>query len=97
MRKRILALLAVLFTFGMLATACGSSDDSSSSSSSDDSSSSSSSDDSSSSSSSEAAETEAASDTKAAFIMVAPIGDAGWNYAHDVGSCLLYTSPSPRD
>ena len=94
MRKRILALLAVLFTFGMLATACGSSDDSSSSSSSDnsssssssdDSSSSSSSDDSSSSSSSEAAETEAASDTKAAFIMVAPIGDAGWNYAHDVG------------
>ena len=24
-------------------------------------------------------------DTKAAFVMVAPIGDAGWNFMHDQG------------
>ena len=27
----------------------------------------------------------AASDTKAAFVMVAPVGDAGWNFMHDQG------------
>ena len=30
-------------------------------------------------------EVDSGPETKAAFIMVAPIGDAGWNYAHDVG------------
>ncbi|HAE54371.1 MAG TPA: hypothetical protein DCG25_05320, partial [Acidimicrobiaceae bacterium] len=72
MRKRLIALLAVLFAFGML-TACGS-DDSSSSSSSE-----------ASSSSETEEEADSGPETKAAFIMVAPIGDAGWNYAHDVG------------
>ena len=99
MRKRLIALLAVLFAFGMF-TACGS-DDSSSSSSSEASSSSSET------SSSAATDDDHGDDdhgdddhgddhhdddghdhsgpeTKAAFIMVAPIGDAGWNYAHDV-------------
>ena len=79
MRKRLIALLAVLFAFGML-TACGS-DDSSSSSSSEASSSSSEA----SSSSETEEEADSGPETKAAFIMVAPIGDAGWNYAHDVG------------
>ena len=77
--KRLIALLAVLFAFGML-TACGS-DDSSSSSSSEASSSSSEA----SSSSETEEEVDSGPETKAAFIMVAPIGDAGWNYAHDVG------------
>ena len=79
MRKRLIALLAVLFAFGML-TACGS-DDSSSSSSNEASSSSSEA----SSSSETEEEVDSGPETKAAFIMVAPIGDAGWNYAHDVG------------
>ena len=105
MRKRLIALLAVLFAFGMF-TACGS-DDSSSSSSSE-----------ASSSSSETSSSAATDDdhddddhgdddhgddhhdddghdhsgpeTKAAFIMVAPIGDAGWNYAHDVALSLIH-------
>ena len=48
-----------------------------------------------------------AKDVKAAFVYIGPTGDHGWTYQHDVGrkaveaagfkTCLLYTSPSPRD
>ena len=48
-----------------------------------------------------------AADKKIGFIYIGPPGDHGWTYMHDVGrkymedklgdSCLLYTSPSPRD
>ena len=48
---------------------------------------------------------------KVGFIYIGPPGDHGWTYMHDVGrkymesqlgdsittTCLLYTSPSPRD
>ena len=51
-----------------------------------------------------------AADVKVGFVYVGPVGDYGWTYEHDQGrlaveehfgnrveTCLLYTSPSPRD
>ena len=52
MYRRLLGLLAVVLSLGMVAAACGS---------------------------------DAAAETKAAFIYVGPVGDAGWTYAHDQG------------
>ena len=50
--RRLLGLLAMVLTLGMVASACGSDD---------------------------------GAETKAAFIYVGPVGDAGWTYAHDQG------------
>ena len=63
-------LLAFLTLFALLAAACGDSDDASDAA--DD-------------TTAPAETTEAAGDTKAAFVMVAPIGDAGWNFMHNEG------------
>lgn len=77
-KKMLLAMLAVI---AMFAAACGSSADDAIATTSDDT------------SSSTTDETEAAADeamedgkeVKAAFVMVAPIGDAGWNFMHNEG------------
>ena len=71
-RKVLIALLAIL---ALLAAACGSDDDTSTSD-----------------STTTAAPSDGdsgdggdASDVKAAFVMVAPVGDAGWNFMHNEG------------
>lgn len=69
-------LLAFLTLFALLAAACGDSDDASDAAD----------DTTAPAETTEAAgDTETASDTKAAFVMVAPIGDAGWNFMHNEG------------
>lgn len=77
-RKALIALLAIV---ALLAGACGS--DSSSTTTAADSGSADSENDAG--ASDTASSDAAASDTKAAFVMVAPIGDAGWNFTHNEG------------
>ena len=67
-------LIAFLAALGLIAAACGSS-----TASSDDVTDDAATDDDS------GSETEGATDVKAAFVMVAPVGDAGWNFMHDKG------------
>ncbi len=55
MTRTLRTLTALIATLGLLAAACGGSDDA------------------------------GGSDTKAAFVMVAPVGDAGWNFMHNEG------------
>ncbi len=67
--RLLLALLAIL---ALLAAACSSDDDASDSDAADD-------------GTSEEASGGDASDVKAAWVMVAPVGDAGWNFMHNEG------------
>ena len=70
MRRRLLALLVVVLTFGAVTSACGSDSETSSQASSETSSETSS---------------EPTCEVKAAFIYIGTPGDAGWTYAHDQG------------
>lgn len=67
------ALLALLTVLALLAAACGSDDADTTT------------DDTADQSDGDDATTDDASDTKAAFVMVAPVGDAGWNFMHNEG------------
>ncbi len=78
--KRLLALLAVL---ALLAAACGSDGDSETTTDEADSAEAETTDEGD--SSEDDGAMEEASDVKAAFVMVAPIGDAGWNFMHNEG------------
>ena len=70
-------LLALLATFAMLAAACGGSTSTETSDSG--------SDDAAAAADGAADDSGDAGDTKAAFVMVAPVGDAGWNFMHNEG------------
>ena len=65
------ALFALLTVLALVAAACGSSTDAATDTSEGDAASS--------------ADAEPVSDVSAAFVMVAPVGDAGWNFTHDQG------------
>ena len=75
MTRSMKILLAMLSAFGLIAAACGGGSSNADSAE----------------PATDAAETDGgdtggeASDVKAAFVMVAPVGDAGWNFMHDQG------------